>query len=346
LLRRAAGSGIIAAWIHLICARRTESLLFESPSSLAGSSAPFTRTTDMSRLQGGLLVALSAFGFSTLGIFARYAYGAGADAMTILALRFIPAALILLAVLAARGERLPSGRILWQLCGMGGIGYVGQAFCYLTAVRYASPGLVSLLLYLYPVIVALVSALLFHERLTLPKCVSLALALTGLAITVQPSGGELPGVILGIAAAVIYSAYILAGAQVLRRVSAFQSSAVIFASAGAVSSVLALVEGPHLPSGWMGWAAVSGMAIFATTLPAVAFLAGMGRIGAPNAALLSTSEPLLTVLLSAWFLGDHLAPITLLGGALILAAVLLLSAAELRPAGAAELPADPVREKV
>ena len=300
----------------------------------------------MSRLHGGLLVALSAVGFSTLGIFARFAYGAGADAMTILALRFIPSALILLAVLAARGERLPRGRDLWKLCAMGGIGYVGQSFCYLTGVRYASPGLVSLLVYLYPVIVALLSALLFHERLTWQKCVSLALALTGLAITVQPSGGQLPGVILGIAAAIIYSAYILAGAQVLRRVSALQSSAVIFASAGAVSSVMALAGGPHLPASWTGWAAVAGITVFATALPAVAFLAGIGRIGGANAALVSTFEPGVTVLLSAWFLGDRLSPITLLGGALILAAVLLLSAAEFRPGMTAEMSAVSVKEKV
>jgi len=56
---------------------------------------------------------------------------------------------------------------------MGAIGYVGQAFCYLTALKYASPGLVALLLYLYPVFVAILSAIWLHEPITHRKALTL-----------------------------------------------------------------------------------------------------------------------------------------------------------------------------
>ena len=72
------------------------------------------------------------------------------------------------------------------------------------------------------------------------------------------------------------------------------------------------------------------MALVATVLAAVAFLAGVRRIGPTNAAMLSTLEPVVTVILAAALLGERLAPLALVGGALILLAVLLLTRSELR----------------
>jgi drug/metabolite transporter (DMT)-like permease len=65
-------------------------------------------------------------------------------------------------------------------------------------------------------------------------------------------------------------------------------------------------------------------------VPVVTFLAGLARIGPTNAAMISTLEPVVTVALSALLLGETLQPVTLLGGSLILAAVLLLARDELR----------------
>jgi drug/metabolite transporter (DMT)-like permease len=284
----------------------------------------------MSRLAGIILVVISAVAFGTLGILGRYAYAEGMDALTIMGLRFSLSALLLLSLLAARREPLPRGRNLIPLIGMGAIGYVAQTFCYLTALKYASPGLVALLLYLYPVLVAILSAIWLHERVTRRKASTLALALAGLALTVGPAGGEWLGALLAILAAVIYSVYILVGARVMQRVSALQSSAVIFLSAGAMSSLLMMVNGPHLPTTASGWAIIGAIVVIATVVPVVAFLAGLARIGPTNAAMISTLEPVVTVALAALLLGETLQPVTLLGGGLILAAVLLLAQSELR----------------
>jgi drug/metabolite transporter (DMT)-like permease len=296
----------------------------------------------MHRLTGIILVAISAAAFGTLGILGRYAYADGMDALTIMALRFSLAALVLLALLAARREPLPRGRSLMLLVGMGAIGYVGQAFCYLTALKYASPGLVTLLLYLYPVFVAILSAIFLHEPITRRKALILGVALVGLALTAGPAGGQWVGVVLAISAAVIYSVYILVGAGVMRRVSATRSSAVIFTSAGAMSCLLMGINGPHPPATASGWAVMGAMVIIATVVPVVAFLAGLARIGPTNAAMISTLEPVVAVALSALLLGETLQPVTLLGGALILAAVLLLARDELRRSE----PAQTTREAV
>jgi drug/metabolite transporter (DMT)-like permease len=285
----------------------------------------------MRQVTGILLVLLSAAAFGTLAVLGRYAYAAGLDALSILFLRFTLAALVMGAwVLLRQRAPLPRGGALARLMGMGALGYVGQAFCYLTALSYASAGLVALLLYLYPAFVALLSALVLKERLGRAKLAALGLALAGTALTVGPAGGQWLGVLLAIAAAGIYSIYILVGEQVLKQVSVGQSSTVIFASAGAISGLLMLINGPHLPHSPAGWAVIAAIVLVATVLPVATFLAGLERIGPTNAAMLSTLEPVVTVLLAAWLFAETPAPIALLGGGLILAAVVLLTNSTLR----------------
>jgi drug/metabolite transporter (DMT)-like permease len=105
---------------------------------------------------------------------------------------------------------------------------------------------------------------------------------------------------------------------------------VILATAGLGNGVLMIVTGPHLPATGSGWAAITAMVVITTLLPVVAFLSGLRRIGPTNAAMLSTLEPVVTVLLASWWLNETLTPVTVLGGGLILTAFLLLTHGELR----------------
>ncbi len=284
----------------------------------------------MDRIVGIILVVASAAGFGTLAIFGRYAYADGMDALTILCLRFSLAAIPALVLLAVRRERLPHGLVLLRLIGMGVFSYIGGSLAYLEALKYASAGLVALLLYLYPIFVVLLAVLLLHEPLTGAKGLALGLALTGTALAVGPLRGQTLGIMLAVGSALLYALYIIVGADVMRRVSPVQSSAVIFATAGVGNGVLMLVTGPHLPATGRGWAAITGLVVLTTLLPGVAFLSGLKRIGPTNAAMLSTLGPVVTVLLASWCLHETLTPITLLGGGLILTAVLLVTHSELR----------------
>jgi len=284
----------------------------------------------MKRLIGILLIAISAASFGTLAIFGRFAYEDGMDIFTILFLRFGISAAFMTIILLLRKEQFPRGGILAQLVGMGALGYVGQSFSYLTAINYASAGLVALLLYLYPIFVAVLSTVFLNEKLTRIKVTVLMLALFGTALTVGPAGGQMPGILLAISAALIYSVYIIVGTNVMKHVSAVQSSTVIFASAGMVYGLLTLSNGAHFPASDSGWLAMSGIILISTIIPVVTFLAGLERIGPTNAAMLSTLEPVVTVLLAAWLFGERLMPIVMVGGGLILAAVILLTKSELK----------------
>lgn len=283
----------------------------------------------MNKLLGTLLIVISAASFGTLAIFGRYAYADGIDIFTMLFLRFTIAAILMFILLAFRHESLPRGKTLALLIGMGAVGYVGQSYSYLTAIKYASAGLVALLLYLYPMFVAVLSAIFLKEKFNTIKILALTLATLGAALTANPEGGTWTGILLAIAAAGIYSAYIIVGTGVMKQVSAFQSSTVIFASAGLVYGVLTALSGAHFPQTAAGWGAVGALVLIATIIPVVTFLAGLKRIGPTNASMLSTLEPVVTVILAAILFGEVLKPVILIGGGLILVAVIILTRGEI-----------------
>ncbi|HTJ92641.1 MAG TPA: DMT family transporter [Pararobbsia sp.] len=273
-----------------------------------------------------LYILLSASTFGALAIFARVAYSAGVDVMTLLFLRFGLAALVFLGLSAIRRQTLPRGRALIVVIGMGAFGYAGQSFCYFSAIRFISPGLVALLLYSYPAIVTVLATVFLRERLHAVKLVALALALGGLAITIGPLGDlNVTGIALALGAALIYSVYILVGTRVLVHVSPAQVSTIVCSAAAVVFGAFVAAKGPAWPHSPTGWLAVAAVALVSTVVPILCFFAGLARIGPVNAATLSTLEPVVTIALAWMFFGDAMTPLRLLGGVMILIAVIMLA---------------------
>lgn len=278
------------------------------------------------RFTGALFVLLSAAGFGVLGIFGKLAFISGVSIDTLLMLRFAIAGLLMSVLMVMLRLSWPKGRDLLILAAMGAIGYVGQAFCYFSALQHASAGLTALLLYLYPALVTLASAALGRQKLTLPKLLAVIATLVGILLTVSGGlSGTVSGVIYGISAAVIYTGYILTGELVTRRTGAIPAATVIMLTAAAVFGITALYNGIHLPIGLTGWGAVAGIALLSTIVPMVGFFAGMQRIGAADAATLSTFEPVVTLAMAALLLGESLNQLQLFGAGLVICAVIALS---------------------
>lgn len=278
------------------------------------------------RATGVALVVLSAVAFGALPIFARLAYAAGSDPVTVLFLRFSIASVVMAGIMAITQRSWPSGRTLLALVAMGGLGYFSVSLAYFTALTLAAAGLVALLQYLYPVFVAILSAVIFRERLNAVKIGALALALAGTALTVGPtSGGQPLGIVLAVGAGAIYAVYIVVGGQVLRQAGAIPASAVVMISAAAAFATTLALHRPAFPTTGGGWAAIVAIALLSTVLPIVAFFAGMKRVGPVDTATLSTLEPVVVVVLAALVLQESLGPIQVAGGLTILGAVILLA---------------------
>jgi drug/metabolite transporter (DMT)-like permease len=286
------------------------------------------------RRVGIAFVAISALSFGAMAIFARFAYAAGTDTTTLLALRFTLAAGMMALLAWFSGARWPRGGALAAVVAMGAVGYGGQAFSFFTALTKAPAGLVALLLYLHPALVAVLSALVLRERLDGRRIAALACALAGMLLTVLPTlapgmADRYPdigvGVAFGIAAAVIYAVYIVVGARVGTRVDPLPMATIVIGSAAALFATAAALQGPHWPATATGWVAVGAIALVCTVTAISLFFAGLARVGPTQASTLSTIEPLFTVLLAVLLLGETVSLTQIAGGALILGAVVMLA---------------------
>ena len=284
----------------------------------------------MQYLIGVFLIIVSGISFGAAAIFARFAYEAGTNPITLLFLRFGIASICMIFIILVRKNPLPRGRILIGLVLMGALGYVGQSFCYFTGLTLASAGLVALLLYLYPAIVTVISVIFLKEPVSKLKITVLVLALAGTVLTIGPAGGGQPlSIILSLGAAFIYSIYILVGSKIVKQGTAIQSSTVIIISAAVVYGGLISIQGPAFPVTLSGWISVIALALISTVLAVVTFLAGLERVGPTNAATLSTIEPVVTVTLASLVLGEIITPLRIAGGMMILLAVIFLARGEL-----------------
>ena len=288
------------------------------------------------RLVGIGFIVASALAFGAMAILARVAYADGADIVTLLALRFSIAAVCLAVIARVRRITLPRGRDLAAVAALGGIGYGGQAATFFTALTLAPAGLVALLLYLHPALVAVLAALLLHERMPPAKLAALVIALVGLTFTVAPAlAGETPGsfpnlslgIGLGLAAAAIYSAYIIVATRLTERVTPLALSTVVVASAALVFAIAAAILGPHFPASIAGWAAAVGIALVSTVAAITLFFAGLARVGPTRASTLSTIEPAFTIVLAWMLLNERVGVLQALGGLMILGAVVMLARA-------------------
>jgi drug/metabolite transporter (DMT)-like permease len=263
-----------------------------------------------------------------LSIFNRQAAALGLGLPTFLAVRFLVAGGALWLWLLLRGVRFRLTAT--QIAGFVGMGalYVVESGLYFASSRRIPIALTALLLYLYPVMVALWEWLAGRHRLEGRDLTALVASLLGTALAVGAPGRgtDVLGLAMGLATAFGYTAYILLGARLQKGVPALVASAWIMGSAGLMYLVLALGSHQWEPTvALRAWKPLLGLAVVGTLLPIPLLLAGMARIGAARASVVSTLEPLAACVFGALFLHEILLPWQWVGGALILGAVILLS---------------------
>ena len=302
------------------------------------------------RSTGTLLCLASGAAFGTMAIFGKLAYDEGANVGTLLAVRFVLAAVLFWGLVLASGSirevRGPGGRVVLAALALGACGYAAQAGAFFAALQRIDASLLSLLIYTFPAMVAVAAVLLGRERMDGRRLAALGLTSGGLVLVVASAGtGTLDslGTALAFAAALVYSAYILVSDGLVARMRPLLLSAFVCSGAAATLTVGSALLGELRPgeltaAGW-GWLFCLGAV---STVGAVSlFFAGLRRVGPTAAAILSTVEPLVTVLLAFLVFGEQLGALRLVGGALVLGGVLVLNARLTRPRGSPSSPALP-----
>jgi len=290
-----------------------------------------THTSSSQRHLGLLLIVISAISFGVMPIFARFAYAAGADPITVLFLRFVLAAAVMTSIMLARRDPFPRGWVLFGLFLMGALGYAGVSLAYFMALTMTAAGLVALLLYLYPALVMVMSIIFLKERLDFVKLGALFLALAGTTLTTGViSGASALGLLLGIIAAAIYAVYILVGSHIIHQTGSIASSTIILTSTAMTYAGIVAIHGPTFPQTIFGWVAVVAIALVSTVLAFTTFFAGLKRVGPITASMLSTLEPVVTIILAACILGETMSLLQIFGSLLILIAAVTLVRSEAR----------------
>jgi drug/metabolite transporter (DMT)-like permease len=279
---------------------------------------------------GALLCFASAAAFGGMTVFGKLAYDAGVGVGDLLLVRFALAALVLAGIAAAMGALRGLGRrVVVAGLLLGGVGYATQAGLYFLALERMDASLLSLLLYTYPAMVTVAAIVLGREAPTGARLTAVAVATAGTALVLAGAGtGALDplATALGIGAAVAYTTYILSGDRVVGDVPPLALSALVCTGATVTFAVISLAGGgPELAFGAEGWGWLTLIALVSTVGAIIAFFAGLARVGPSTAAILSTLEPPVTVALAAAVFGEALTGVQLLGGALVLAAVVGLN---------------------
>lgn len=276
---------------------------------------------------GVALVIGSAVCFGTLGVFGKLAYRLGLTTPQLLSYRFALAAVLLWLAAVVIRQPFPPRRRLLGLAIMGGAGYVGQSGSYFSALHFIPASTNALLLYTFPVVVTLLAALLFGEPLGWIKLAACSLAFFGTVLVVEAQLHAAPpiGIVLGLGSAAFYSGYILFGSRLLPGLPPVSATAAIMTSAAVVWGIYAALTG-QLAVAWtiQRLALIGSFAVIGTTIPVLSFILGLRLVGPSRAAILSTFEPASTVLLAVIILGELASPLQYLGGALIIASVLVL----------------------
>ncbi len=308
----------------------------------------------------GLVVASAAL-FGSGPFFARVAYDAGMTALPLLTWRFVFAALVAWSLLLATGSgrrslRSIDRRRLVILLALGVL-YVGNAGSFTAALATVPVPLVSIIAFLYPALVAVLSVRFVRRLEGRRAWVALAVSTVGIALAVGgiPAGADIPlsGLLLAFTCPIVYAIWIVLAARLggerPRGATApgpdddglliapmdaesvpdgpgvIPSSAIMASATAAGAAVLAVIAGDRIapaevPAG--AWLALAGFGTF-TALAFRWFLAGTRRIGAARASILSTVEPVYTIVLASILLGETLSPVQLVGGVLVIAGVIL-----------------------
>ena len=283
--------------------------------------------------RGLTLVALSTIAYGVLPILGKVAYAAGVRVLPLLAWRYVIAA-ALIAILD-RGPRPPL-RERARLWAIGSV-FVFNSIAYFRALEEIPASVTALVLYTYPVIVALLAALVGVEPLTWRALLATLVAFAGCALTAggAPAGAalSLSGVAWALAAALVYASYIVLSSRFGSGVPARVLALHLAQAAAVICVAFALADGGlALPVDPRGLLAVAGIGVVSTVVAMTTFLAGMALIGPTRASVLSSLEVIVTLILAFLFLGERLGPWQWAGAAFILGAVAFQSLAALRRA--------------
>lgn len=282
------------------------------------------------KLTGTLCGILAAVCYGTNPLGALKLYAEGMNTPSVLFYRFSLAWVIIVLILAMKKEPIRvNRRELRTLLGLGGLFAISSLTLYLS-FHLMEAGVASTILFIYPVLTAVIMALFFKERAGGATWLSIGLSMAGVTLLYWTGGeGHLSplGVALVIASALSYALYIIVVDKSVLRMSAFKINFYVLACCALVMLGYALVSGSpiDLPHSATSWFFVGWLALVPAIMALVLMVYAAKYIGSTATAILGALEPLTAVLIGIFCFGEPFSLQLALGIILILSAVMIIA---------------------
>jgi drug/metabolite transporter (DMT)-like permease len=288
------------------------------------------------KIVGIIFAFIAAIGFSAKAIMVKLAYIDAVDAITLLALRMafsLPFFLIVAAKTNRNTRSLAlSSKDKFAVAGLGLIGYYLASYLDFLGLQYISAGLERLILFLYPTMVVLISALIFKHKIGRTVWFALLISYAGIALVFLHDmhvlqHDALSGSVLVFASALAYAMYLVGAGHIIARIGATRFTAYVMTVACVACllqfAVTHSVADLNLPFRVYGLSVA--MALFSTVLPAFLLAAAIRRIGSMHTSMVGSVGPVSTIYLAYLFLGERLSLVQISGSILVLVGVLMIS---------------------
>lgn len=281
----------------------------------------------MRQLRGFLFVMASAVLFGFVPLFTKVVIANGCTSSGLVFYRFLFALPFLFVLLQRQAPSFrPTAKIMKKV-GLLSIGYCSTPFLLTFSYLYIPSGLSTTIHFTYPIFVLIGCVVFFHERLSRAKILCAALCIAGILLCYTPGdSGAAIGLALAFASGITYAFYMVyLDHSGLSEVPSFALGFLLASTAAVISFFAALADGglffSMTPFGWF----VLLIASFNSSVAALMlFQVGVQIVGAQRAAILSTLEPITSIAIGVLFLSEPFSLKSLLGAALVLAAVVLL----------------------
>lgn len=283
------------------------------------------------KVKGYVLGAVAAASYGMNPLFALPLYKEGMDPDSVLFFRYLLAIPLLGIMIKARGRSFRvKRRELVPLVVMGLLVALSSLTLFLS-YNYMDAGIASTLLFVYPVLVALIMALVFKEKLTLQTGLCIVLALLGIALLYRSGDGttlSLTGTLLVLVSALAYAIYIVGVNQTsLRNVATLKVTFYVLLFGLSLFLVrLHFGRDVCVPDKWYMWANLLALAVFPTAVSFLCTTSAIQYIGSTPTAILGALEPVTAVFFGVTIFGESLTPRIVCGIVMIILAVTFIVA--------------------
>jgi drug/metabolite transporter (DMT)-like permease len=287
-------------------------------------------------LFGVIFALIAAVGFSAKAILIKLAYLDHVDAITLLALRMVFSVpfFVAVAIWVSGRHAEPLKRQDWiAVLVLGLLGYYLSSFLDFLGLQYISAGLERLILFLYPTMTVILSALIYKRAIGRKVIVAMVLSYTGILLVFLHDAGTSQGteVLLGgalvFASTLSYSTYLVGAGHSIARIGATRFTAYAMVVASVASLLQFGVTHPltALDLPLRVYELSVALAIFSTVLPVFLLSYAIKRIGSGNTSMIGSAGPVATIAMAYVILNEAVSLLQVAGSMLVLVGVVVIS---------------------